>query len=130
MKLNKSFEQAVYVLTMLALQENHTPVKSRVLSDILEVSDSYLKKILVKLTRAGLIQSNASKVGGYQLAQSVTTITLKDVFLLLIYKLMLSNSNIWLITSMMIQVTSSKLKIRFNKHWKKDFLHSITSWIH
>ena len=80
MKLNKSFEQAVYVLTMLALQENHTPVKSRVLSDILEVSDSYLKKILVKLTRAGLIQSNASKVGGYQLAQSVTTITLKDVF--------------------------------------------------
>ena len=55
MKLNKSFEQAVYVLTMLALQENHTPVKSHVLSDILEVSDSYLKKILVKLTRAGLI---------------------------------------------------------------------------
>ena len=41
------------------------------------MSDSYLKKILVKLTRAGLIQSNASKVGGYQLAQSVTTITLK-----------------------------------------------------
>ena len=46
MKLNKSFEQAVYVLTMLALQENHTPVKSRVLSDILEVSDSYLNFLL------------------------------------------------------------------------------------
>ena len=44
MKLNKSFEQATYVVTMLALQEGHQPVKSHVLSQILQVSDSYLKK--------------------------------------------------------------------------------------
>ena len=79
MKLNKSFEQATYVLTMLALQEGHVPVKSHVLSQVLQVSDSYLKKILMKLSKAGLISSNASKTGGYQLAQPVETIRLKDV---------------------------------------------------
>ena len=80
MKLNKSFEQATYVLTMLALQEGHVPVKSHVLSQVLQVSVSYLKKILMKLSKAGLISSNASKTGGYQLAQPVETISLKDVF--------------------------------------------------
>ena len=48
MKFNKSIEQAAYVLIMLALQKNHTPVKSQTLSKILNVSDSYLKKILIK----------------------------------------------------------------------------------
>lgn len=80
MKLNKSFEQATYVITMLALQEGHQPVKSHVLSQILQVSDSYLKKILIKLSKAGLVISNASKTGGYQLAKSVQSITLKDIF--------------------------------------------------
>lgn len=80
MKLNKSFEQATYVITMLALQEGHQPVKSHILSQILQVSDSYLKKILMKLAKAGLISSNASKTGGYQLAKSVEAISLKDVF--------------------------------------------------
>lgn len=80
MKLNKSFEQATYVLTMLALQEGHTPVKSQVLSSVLDVSDSYLKKVLMKLSKAGLVASSASKTGGYQLAKSVEDISLKDVF--------------------------------------------------
>ena len=80
MKLNKSFEQATYVLTMLALQEGHRPVKSHVLSQILQVSDSYLKKVLIKLAKAGLIVSSASKTGGYQLAKSVDDISLKDIF--------------------------------------------------
>nr|WEJ76209.1 hypothetical protein M8286_08715 [Streptococcus suis] len=44
MKINKSVEQAVYVLIILALQEDHRPVKSHVLSQVLQVSDSYLKK--------------------------------------------------------------------------------------
>lgn len=80
MKLNKSFEQATYVVTMLALQEGHQPVKSHVLSQILQVSDSYLKKVLMKLSKAGLIVSQASKTGGYQLAKPVDEITLKDIF--------------------------------------------------
>lgn len=80
MKINKSVEQAVFVTLMLALQKNHTPVKSVVLSKKLGVSDSYLKKILRQLVVAGLVKSNASKDGGYQLAKSIEDITLYDVY--------------------------------------------------
>lgn len=80
MKINKSVEQAVYVLIILALQKDHRPVKSQVLSQVLQVSDSYLKKILMKLSKAALVSASASKTGGYQLAQSIEEISLKDVF--------------------------------------------------
>lgn len=80
MKVNKSVEQAIYVLVILALQKDHAPVKSRVLSQILQVSDSYLKKILMVMKKNGLITSSASKHGGYQLARSIEGISIKDVF--------------------------------------------------
>lgn len=76
MKLNKSVEQAVYVLLLLALQKDHRPLKSQVLSQNLQVSDSYLKKILIKISHADLVQASASKQSGYQLDQ----ISLKDVY--------------------------------------------------
>lgn len=81
MRLSKSVEQAIFVLLMLALQEGHKPVKSRVLSRLLNVSDSYLKKILMKLSRAGLIDANASKRGGYTLHKPIHETSLKDVVL-------------------------------------------------
>lgn len=80
MKINKSVEQAVFVTLMLALQKDHTPVKSGVLSKKLGVSDSYLKKILRQLVVAGLVKSSASKDGGYQLERSIETITLYDLY--------------------------------------------------
>lgn len=80
MKINKSAEQAIFVVLMLALQKDHIPVKSNVLSTKLGVSDSYLKKILRHLVVAGLVKSSASKDGGYQLAKSIETITLYDVY--------------------------------------------------
>ncbi len=80
MKINGSFEQGVFVVIILALEKDHAPVKSRVMSEVLKVSDSYLKKILMKLSKNGLVSSNASKQGGYQLTKSVENISLKDVF--------------------------------------------------
>lgn len=79
MKFNKSTEQAAFVLIMLALQKDHTPVKSNVLSKILKVSDSYLKKILMKLSKANLITATASKTGGYILNKNIEQISLMDV---------------------------------------------------
>lgn len=64
MKINKSVEQAIYVLLILALQKDGGPLKSRVLSAHLKVSDSYLKKILMKLKKGGLIVASASKKRG------------------------------------------------------------------
>ena len=46
----------------------------------MQVSDSYLKKILRKLVLAELITSNASKDGGFQLKKSLKQITLYDVY--------------------------------------------------
>lgn len=80
MKVNKSIEQGIYVLLMLSLQKNHEPTKSYTMSQILNVSDSYLKKILRKLVIAGLINSNASKDGGFTLAKSAREITVLDVY--------------------------------------------------
>lgn len=80
MKINKSVEQGAYVILMLAFQQDHKPVKSSVLSKILKVSDSYLKKILRKLVVADLIISNASKDGGFQLIKQLDEITVYDVY--------------------------------------------------
>ncbi|WP_295787359.1 Rrf2 family transcriptional regulator [uncultured Veillonella sp.] len=80
MKISKSLEQAVFVLLILALQAEHKPVKSYVLSAKLDVSDSYLKKILRKLVVHELIISTASKEGGFQLKRSIEEITLYDVY--------------------------------------------------
>lgn len=70
-------------MVILALEKEHAPVKSRVMSKLLRVSDSYLKKILMKLSRNGLVISNASKQGGYRLAKSADEISLRDVFVAL-----------------------------------------------
>ena len=80
MKISKSFEQGIYVLLMLGLQKDNQSVKSNVMSNILNVSDSYLKKILRKLVLADLVISSASKDGGFQLKKSLNQITLYDVY--------------------------------------------------
>ncbi|GEN94473.1 Rrf2 family transcriptional regulator [Pediococcus ethanolidurans] len=79
MKLNKSVEQGIYVILILALQKDHLPLKSQLLSQRLKVSDSYLKKVLRKLVVAGLVNSSANKDGGYTLKRPVTEISLYDI---------------------------------------------------
>lgn len=80
MKVTSGVEQAVCILLMLASQQDGQPLKSITLSKRLQVSDSYLKKVLRKLVVGGLINSNASKTGGFTLAKPDESITLLDVF--------------------------------------------------
>ncbi len=80
MKINSTFEQGIYVVIILALEKDHMPVKSKVMSELLQVSDSYLKKILSKMSRSGLVISSASKQGGYQLSRGADEISLRDVY--------------------------------------------------
>ena len=80
MNIHKSVEQGAYVILMLAFEQDHKPVKSSVLSKILNVSDSYLKKILRKFVVADLIKSNASKDGGFKLIKQLDEITVYDVY--------------------------------------------------
>ena len=83
MKISSRFEQGIYVIIILALEEEHRPVKSSTMSRLLDVSDSYLKKILMKLSHSGLVRSSANKRGGYTLVSSADQISLKDIFVAL-----------------------------------------------
>ncbi|MDM7862422.1 Rrf2 family transcriptional regulator [Staphylococcus borealis] len=67
MKLSKGWEQAVYVLLMLNLLPKHSVMTSTALSDRLNVSDSYLKKIIKALVKEGLVNSTTGKHGGFSL---------------------------------------------------------------
>ncbi|MFC6171837.1 RrF2 family transcriptional regulator [Loigolactobacillus jiayinensis] len=80
MKFKIGVEQAIYVVVILARQIDHQPLKSKLLSQILQVSDSYLHKITHQLAVAGIITTAASKTGGLTLARPTTDITLLDVF--------------------------------------------------
>lgn len=80
MKPNTSLEQGVCAMLMLALQEGHTPVRSDVIARVLDVSDSYMKKILRKLVVADLIESSAQRGGGYTLALPASKISLADAY--------------------------------------------------
>ncbi|MCO7175858.1 RrF2 family transcriptional regulator [Sporolactobacillus kofuensis] len=80
MKMKSGVEQAICILAMLATQVNQDPIKSFVLSERLKVSDSFLKKIVRRLVVAGLVESSASKEGGFSLAKSPSEITMLDIF--------------------------------------------------
>lgn len=79
-KINRSVEQGVLVLLMLALQKDHEPVTSQVLARRMGVSDSYLKKTLRKLVVAELVESSAARGGGFTLARPIDQITLADAY--------------------------------------------------
>ncbi|WP_125588306.1 Rrf2 family transcriptional regulator [Companilactobacillus jidongensis] len=79
MKISKQFEEAVYVLLIIASQENGESLKSSDLSSLLEVSDSSLKKLLRKLVVAGFIDSYASKDGGFNLIKPIKEVSLGSV---------------------------------------------------
>ena len=80
MIINKCVEQGIYVVSILALEKDHRPLRSVELSAILCVSDSYLKKIFRKLVLAKIIDSNAGKEGGFQLSRPIEDISVYDVY--------------------------------------------------
>lgn len=80
MQITIGVEQAIYVIAVLARQTDGEPLKSNVLSKILDVSDSYLRKIIRKLVIAKIVKSSASKTGGISLNMSTNKITFLDIF--------------------------------------------------
>lgn len=78
MRIRKSFEQAICILLLIGTSEG--PLKSHELSEKLDVSDSYLKKVTRQLVVAGLITSKASKLGGFILNKKMKDISFLDIF--------------------------------------------------
>lgn len=80
MVINQRVEQGIYVVLILSLEKDHRALRSTELSEILSVSDSYLKKILRQLVVAGIVASNPGKEGGFQLARMIDAISVYDVY--------------------------------------------------
>ena len=78
MRIRQSFEQAICILLLIGTSE--TAIKNKHLSAILNVSDSYLKKVTRQLVVAGLITSKASKNGGFILNKPLEEITFLSIF--------------------------------------------------
>ena len=75
MRLSSGWEQSVYVLLMLDQLPEGKYINTISLSERLEVSDSYLKKIIKLLDNEGLVKSVRGKNGGVALSK-----TFYDVF--------------------------------------------------
>lgn len=78
MRIKQSFEQAICILLIISSSDG--PVKSHELSQRLDVSDSYLKKIIRQLVIHDLITSRASKIGGFVLKKEPKDISFLDIF--------------------------------------------------
>ncbi|MDQ0207622.1 Rrf2 family transcriptional regulator [Alkalicoccobacillus murimartini] len=80
MKVKGGVEQAACILVILATQVEDRPVKSDVISSRLNVSSSYLKKVMRKLVVHKLIQSVSGTNGGFTMARPIDELTALDLF--------------------------------------------------
>ncbi|MGE6377920.1 Rrf2 family transcriptional regulator [Peribacillus muralis] len=74
MQLTKGVEQAICIIVILSTQDKRVPLSSNEISRRLEVSPSYLKKIIRKLVVKRIITSVPGNNGGLSLAKSVEEI--------------------------------------------------------
>lgn len=75
---NTQFSIAIHVLAALAHHEG--VFTSENLASSVNANPIFIKRILVKLSKANLVNSVAGKSGGYTLARNPENITLLDIF--------------------------------------------------
>ncbi|MFB9275860.1 RrF2 family transcriptional regulator [Cohnella cellulosilytica] len=79
MQYSKSTDYALHALLHLARPELRNNVGIKELSAMLEVSESYLSKIMSKLRQDGLVRAVPGANGGYELARPAENISFLDV---------------------------------------------------
>ena len=82
MHLTKSTEQAICIMVMLYLQDRHVFLNSKEISQRLNISPTYLKKIMRKLVVDDLVKANTGIGGGYKY-KSNKKVTLYDIYVAL-----------------------------------------------
>ncbi|MFD1549218.1 RrF2 family transcriptional regulator [Levilactobacillus fuyuanensis] len=80
MKSKPSLEQALCIVALLGIQDRKIPLHSRLVAERLEISTSYLKKIVQKLAVAKIVKTVSGRDGGIVLMKDPLKITLLDVF--------------------------------------------------
>lgn len=81
MQFAKSTDYALHALVYLANSEREYKIGINELADKLDVSESYLSKIMTQLRKDGIVSSVPGVKGGYKLSRSAKEITFLDVIL-------------------------------------------------
>lgn len=81
MKISSGWEQSIYVLLILSRLPEKKALNSLALSERLDVSHSYLKKIIKTLVNEGLVKSSPGKSGGFSLATPLDQIDFYKIFI-------------------------------------------------
>lgn len=79
MQFAKSTDYALHALVHLANSEREYKIGIKELSNMLNVSESYLSKIMTKLRKDGIVRAVPGVKGGYELSRSASHITFLDV---------------------------------------------------
>ncbi len=79
MRITTWGEYGLIVSLHLAKRAGEGPVAARELSDRERLPHDYVEQILLRLRRAGLVESARGAKGGYFLARDPQTVTVKDV---------------------------------------------------
>ncbi|BAI80582.1 transcriptional regulator, BadM/Rrf2 family [Deferribacter desulfuricans SSM1] len=79
MKLTKAADYALRVMLFIASSDKDKTFMRSELSEICDIPDSFLGKILQTLAKNGLLDSSKGKKGGFKLSKSPEEITLYDI---------------------------------------------------
>lgn len=79
MRITSSVEYAARLMVNLARAHGQTPLSAEKLSEAENIPVGYISQLLLRLKRAGLVQSQRGLKGGYALAQPPSGITLGQV---------------------------------------------------
>src|SRR5215831_7635822 len=79
MRLTTSAEYGLIVTRNLAQRAGKGPVAARELSEQERLPHDYVEQILLRLRRAGLVESVRGARGGYLLARQAPNVSVKDV---------------------------------------------------
>lgn len=82
MHLTKSTEQAICIMVMLYTQDKHVFLNSKEISKRLNISSTYLKKIMRKLVINDLVKANTGVGGGYKYKAN-KRVSLYDIYMAL-----------------------------------------------
>jgi Rrf2 family protein len=77
--LSQTAEYALRAVVHLARHPDEAPIQAMDLAAATEVPETYLRKVLHELTRAGVLQSTRGKRGGFRLAVPAERLALLTV---------------------------------------------------
>ena len=77
MKISASGEYAVRIIVDIASQSGYVSLKE--VTEREDISLKFAEKIVAKLTKAGLLESQRGQDGGYKLAKDATSCSVKQI---------------------------------------------------